>query len=49
MIGVLSTAVATLNWSSFLLAIIVISVFSLVTALVFWIIVIKKKIYSDQL
>ncbi len=49
MVGVVSTAVATLNWPSFLLAIIVITVFGLVAATGAWVVVVKKKIYGRQL
>ena len=49
MVGVVSTAVATLNWPSFLLAIIVITVFGLVAATGAWAVVVKKKIYGRQL
>lgn len=48
-IGVLSTAVATLNWSSFLLAVTLIAVFGLAAAVFAWAIVIKKKVYGRQL
>ena len=49
MIGVLSTAVATLNWPGFILAITVISAFGLVTAAIAWRVIIRKRIYSRQL
>ncbi len=48
-IGIVATAVATLNWSSFLFGLTVIVIASLVISLFFWIIILKKKIYSRQL
>lgn len=48
-IGVVSTAVATLNWSSFLLGLTAITAFGFIAAAAAWIVVLRKKIYGRQL
>lgn len=48
-VGIIGTSIATLQWSSLLFGLTVITAESLVAMLALWIVIVKKKVYSKHL